>query len=40
MQMFSNAGVDEGEKVKISARPFVEEGRSVPCEFVVFFFGC
>ncbi|PQE20125.1 salicylate hydroxylase protein [Rutstroemia sp. NJR-2017a BBW] len=30
MQMFSNAGQDQGEKVKESARPYVEEGVEVP----------
>lgn len=38
--MFSNAGIDEGGKVKESARPFIEEGKIVPCEFfwLVFIF--
>ncbi|KAB8299319.1 hypothetical protein EYC80_001392 [Monilinia laxa] len=30
LQMFSNAGVDEGEKVKESARPFIAVGEMVP----------
>jgi hypothetical protein len=35
--MFSNAGQDEAEKVRESARPYVEEGVRVPCEFIFIF---